>query len=147
MDLPPADALHAILQFPVQRNIFRHGQVRKNSKVLIDHLDTAVNGIQWFHIFHFFAVNPYTAFVRYMNAGNRLDERRLATTVLARQTVNLTFADLKIDSLKSMYATKGFFNSYQFQEYFICHSFTPLPNIPTQHITGCVGMLHTNLLS
>ena len=121
----PIHKFYFIFQFPIERDVLRHRQVRKHGKILVNHLDAAVDRVHGLHLFHFFSIDPDRAFIGIVYAGDRLDQRRFSTAVFTSQAVNFPFSDLQVDSLQSVDAAEGFFDAFQFQKDFISHSTGP----------------------
>ena len=88
----------------------------ENGKVLINHLDAAVDGVHGLHFLYLFSIDPDGTLIGVMNTGDRLDQRGFSAAVLAGQAVDLAFSDLQVYSFECVYAAERFLDAFQFQK-------------------------------
>ena len=101
-----ADELTLGGQFGVQGQIFHNRQVGENRKVLINDLNACHDGIDGRELIHHLAVEFQSAAVTGMDAGNDLNQSRLAAAVFAGQAVNFAGHDLQGNTLQSFNTSK-----------------------------------------
>ena len=107
------DALPVDERFPganrgVDSDVFRHRQVGEQGEILIDHLDPLANRFDRGQRGVFATIDDDRALVGRMDAGDDLDQRRFARSVLTDQAAYLAPADLEADIVQRRYARKAF---------------------------------------
>ena len=107
----------AIHSFRGHGNIFSNSQVRENGKILIDNLDTFINGLLRGHFAVGFSTNFNRTAIGSIVTRNDLDQGRFAAAVFAGQTASLTLHDLHVDVFQGLYATKGLTDTRKLHEY------------------------------
>ena len=103
--------------------IFHDRQVGKQRKILIDHLYAMADGFCGRKRGEGAPVNPDGAGIGPVIAGNHLDQRGLAGSVLAREAVNLSPANGHGDLLKRVNAAKGFADVF-YRDHYVIHADT-----------------------
>src|SRR5690349_11123731 len=111
-----------MLEIVVDRDILGDREVGKQREVLEDDLDAQRLGARGIDRLHFLAIDFDGARTGRMDACDRFDQCRLATAILAHQTMNLAAPNLPVDAIKRTYAAKALGYTGQAQEWrFIRH--------------------------
>jgi ABC-type sugar transport system ATPase subunit len=87
--------------------ILRHRQVRQEIHLLVDGADAQLLGVHGVAHRHGFAVKFDGPAVGLVDAGQHLDQRRLAGAVLAEQGMDFALAHREVDTVKSFQAEKA----------------------------------------
>ena len=84
-----------------EQNVFHHREMRRERKLLVDHRDARLPGVERIARTIRLAVEPHLAFVRLMGAREHFHQRALARAVFADQRQHLAGRDLQIDVVRA----------------------------------------------
>ena len=98
----PIDSLPQCYRLITEGNIFRNGQFRKKSRLLIDRSDPERLGKTRRILLQELPVDEDSAFIWFYRSGDYLDERRFACAILADERMHLTCAEFERDTTQSV---------------------------------------------
>jgi len=91
-----------------QKDILSNGKMRKRSRLLVHCGYAMAEGGCGIGEDYFLAFPQNLPSIWLMNSGDNLNKRRLTSSIFAYQSMNFTFAKLKINPVKSLDTRKRF---------------------------------------
>ncbi len=110
---PPVDQAERGAGRMAEEDVFRNRQLVEENSFLVNRVDAGLEGGMRRRQHDGSAGNPDLAFVRLIDAGHGLDQRRLAGTVLADQCGHLARIEAQPHLVERTHAGKGFGDSRQ----------------------------------
>jgi hypothetical protein len=104
----PVDQTERGARCVAEEDVFRHRQLIEEDRFLMDRGDAGLEGGMRRRQHDGLAGNPDLAFVRLIDAGHGLHQRRLAGTVLADQCGHLSRIEAQPHLVERTYTGKGF---------------------------------------
>src|SRR5581483_3724134 len=109
------------LRLPAQVHVLDDVEVVREREILVDDLDPELRGLLRAVHGHRLAVEEELALVHRVDAGDALDERRLAGAVVADEGHHLALAHLEIDVGQGLDGAEGLRHSAQLEEGGVAH--------------------------
>ncbi len=104
---PPVDPAAAAMRRVAEEDVLGDGEFREQQQLLVNGRDPGALGVLRRGETHGAPVDQDLAAVRLIDAGDDLDQRRLACAVLAEQRMNLAGADVERDAAQRAHAGKA----------------------------------------
>ena len=97
-------------------DIFRNCKVGEQREILIDNLHARGDRLRRRQRFVGFPLDDNFTFVRRIDAGNDLDQRRLSAAVLTREALDFARTQLQIHMVQRLHGLKGLADVFYFQK-------------------------------
>ncbi len=103
--------------FAAQKNVFGHGEMRRQQRFLVHHGDPVRGRFRRVAEAHRLAAPQHFAAVGGLQAGDNLHQRGFAGAVLPHQQMNLAAVDRKVSPAQRDHAAESFFDSLQIEKH------------------------------